>query len=365
MEKAGILIVGAGIFGLAAAWALSQRGHRPLVVDRVGPGAGASGGPLGALTPFSPERWSEKKALQLEALTAAEGFWQEIAAASGQDPGYGRIGRLIPLRSAEERARAETRAADALRHWAGTAAWKLRDETGPIEPTAAPFGVVHETLSGRVDPKRAMAALAAGLETRDVEIRTGWQAERIGPEVAEFDRGPIAAETIVIAAGAATDTLIGPLAGAPSWPGVAGEAARLDADLAGTPLIAAPGLYIVPHADGTVAVGATKERAGDDAPDLDALLAAAGDLLPTLRTAPVLERWRGVRPRGRWPDPVIGRLPRAPRIVVATGGYGIGFGLAPRIGEAVADLVEGRIPALPPRFALGAHLPAEADGAPT
>ena len=44
-----ITIRGAGIFGLAIAWACARRGATVRVVDPHGPMAGASGGLLGAL----------------------------------------------------------------------------------------------------------------------------------------------------------------------------------------------------------------------------------------------------------------------------------------------------------------------------
>jgi glycine oxidase len=46
--------------------------------------------------------------------------------------------------------------------------------------------------------------------------------------------------------------------------GVKGQAAVLKCDLRGQPQLYAEGLHIVPHADGTVAVGSTSERQWDD-----------------------------------------------------------------------------------------------------
>ena len=42
---------GAGIFGLAIAWTCARRGAAVRVIDPGGPGAGASGGLVGALAP--------------------------------------------------------------------------------------------------------------------------------------------------------------------------------------------------------------------------------------------------------------------------------------------------------------------------
>ena len=46
-----VTVFGAGIFGLSVAWACQKKGARVRVIDPGGPGAGASGGVVGALEP--------------------------------------------------------------------------------------------------------------------------------------------------------------------------------------------------------------------------------------------------------------------------------------------------------------------------
>jgi glycine oxidase len=88
-----IVVHGAGIFGLSVAWACLERGAQVTVVDPDGPGAGASGGVVGALAPHVPEAWNTKKALQFDSLDMAELFWTEVAEASGATPAMrGRAG---------------------------------------------------------------------------------------------------------------------------------------------------------------------------------------------------------------------------------------------------------------------------------
>ena len=62
------------------------------MIDPAGPGAGASGGIVGALAPHVPENWNDKKAFQLDSLLMAEAFWAEVADAGGGAPGYARLG---------------------------------------------------------------------------------------------------------------------------------------------------------------------------------------------------------------------------------------------------------------------------------
>ena len=95
----------------------------------------------------------------------------------------------------------------------------------------------------------------------------------------------------------------------------------------------------------------TSERDYVDANSTDALLDAviekARAAVPALRDAPEICRWAGVRPRARSRSPMIGYWPERPGHFIANGGFKIGFGMAPKIAEIVADLLlEGydRIP---------------------
>ena len=92
-----LLIVGGGIMGLWAAVMADRAGLKTVLVERDRIGAGASGGVLGALMPYMPDRWDVKKQFQFDALVTLE---QEIAgleAQTGMSAGYRRSGRLMPL----------------------------------------------------------------------------------------------------------------------------------------------------------------------------------------------------------------------------------------------------------------------------
>ena len=129
--------------------------------------------------------------------------------------------------------------------------------------------------------------------------------------------------------------------------GVKGQSALFACDARERPQLFAEGVHIVPHADGTVAVGSTSER-DFEAPDsvdsqLEELIARARDLCPALKDAEVIERWAGVRPRAKSRAPMLGRHPLRPESFLANGGFKIGFGMAPKVADVMADLVlEGR-----------------------
>ena len=126
-----------------------------------------------------------------------------------------------------------------------------------------------------------------------------------------------------------------------------GQAALLALDRRDAPQLFADAVHVVPHGDGPVAVGSTSEREYDDPVGtdaaLEALIARARAAVPALRDAPVIARWAGLRPRARSRAPVLGAHPLFPAQFIANGGFKIGFGMAPKVGQVMADLMlEGR-----------------------
>ena len=129
--------------------------------------------------------------------------------------------------------------------------------------------------------------------------------------------------------------------------GVKGQAAVLAHNAVGKPQLFADALHIIPHHDGTVAIGSTSERDFSDSvatdTQLDDVLERAFAAFPVLANAPVLERWAGVRPRSRSRAPILGAHPLRRGEFVANGGFKIGFGMAPKVGVVMADLLlDGR-----------------------
>jgi glycine/D-amino acid oxidase-like deaminating enzyme len=127
------------------------------------------------------------------------------------------------------------------------------------------------------------------------------------------------------------------------------------------PQIFGDGLHIVPHTDGTTAIGSTSERDYDDPSgtdaQLDPLIEKARALCPGLRDAPVIERWAGLRPRAKSRAPMLGPHPTKPGAFIANGGFKIGFGMAPKCADLLADLVLEERDAIPESFRPDASLP--------
>lgn len=329
-----VTVRGGGVFGLACAFEMARRGARVRLIERERIGAGSSGGTVGALAPHVPESWNPKKQFQLESLLGAEAFWAAVQAAGGGDAGYARLGRIQPLTDAAAVERARARAAGAAEHWGIAALWRVLPaaQFAPFAPLSPTGLVVHDTLSARAAPRAACAALAAALTALGGEIVIG----------AAEDEG-----AVLHATGAPGLADLGMAFGKTLGGGVKGQSALLRHDAGAVPQIYADAVHIVPHADGTVAIGSTSER-DFDAPDstdaqLEALIEKARAICPVLAGAEIVDRWAGVRPRARSRAPMLGAWPGRPGQFIANGGFKIGFGMAPKVAQVMADLIlEGR-----------------------
>lgn len=338
MAMPEITVLGAGVFGLSCAWACLMRGAHVRVVEKRHIGAGSSGGVVGALAPHVPENWNEKKAFQLESLLMAERFWAEVDATSGLSSGYARLGRLQPVPDEHTLRLAHERAAGARALWQGRAIWEVVEPDTDWVPPSPTGKLIRDTLSARINPAAACASLAAAIRANGGVIDEGREDAPNG--------------LTIHATGYEGLLSLSEHLGKPVGNGVKGQAALLQFDARDKPQLFADGLHIVPHADGTVAVGSTSER-DFDSPDetdnqLDDILTRARTAFPALADAPVLARWAGVRPRAKSRAPLLGSWPGRPRHFIANGGFKIGFGMAPLMAEVLAVLVlEGvdRIPA--------------------
>lgn len=332
MASDDLTIRGAGIFGLSIAWAARRRGARVRLVDPHGAGSGSSGGLVGALAPHVPENWNPKKEFQRESLLMAADFWAGVAAVGGLDPLYDRAGRLQPIADESALALARQRAESARTLWQGKARWEVIPASGaPWEPLSPSGWLIRDSLSAHIHPRRACAALVAALEAEGVRV------EAEAPEGTPTVWATGAAGLLALNEG--HPRLVGA--------GIKGQAALLAFDSRDQPQIFAGGVHIIPHRDGTVAIGSTTERdyRSPDETDalLDPVLAAARAALPALAEAQVIETWAGLRPRARSRAPMLGPWPGRPGHFIANGGFKIGFGMAPKVAEVMVDLLlEGR-----------------------
>ncbi|MEO1111660.1 MAG: FAD-dependent oxidoreductase [Pseudomonadota bacterium] len=347
-----IAVAGAGIFGLSIAHRAIKQGLRTLVLEAAHVGAGSSGGVLGALMPHMPARWNPKKEFQFQALLSLEDHIRLLEEETGLSCGYARCGRILPLTTRDKLDHHLERAEESRLRWHPEETGFTYDVEAAgsrsdwLDASAAPFGIVYETLAARTSPRDYLAALATYVRRHATLIEntevTGYDEASSTIQLADGER--LQAGVMVLAGGFSAFGLIEHFTGERIGRGEKGQALLMDGQgLEDKPAIYCDGLYVVPHGDGTIAIGSTSDRDFADAAPSPArsieLIDRATRFCPQLAGRKVLSDWAGIRPRCHKRDPVVGRLPGSRRLYAATGGYKISFGIA----HLVADCLVAQI----------------------
>ena len=399
-----IVVIGAGIVGIATALSLQRDGHRVTVIDRQSPGHGTSFGNAAVIANYQClplGHWGVIKQIPRMLLSAerpltirwrylakltpwlARFVWAsrprrvaEIGSALAQlsrnaAPDYApliemadaghlvvRSGLLYLYGSPESYAHGKPEIELRLRHGLQLQEVSAK-EIADLEPNLAPIyhrGVLFPGATHLQSPLAFVERFAQSFVERGgtllrEEARAIERNDRGGVAV-RTSAGLIAADCVVLAAGAWSRPLALQV----------GDRIPLDTErghhvvfagaqwLLNRPVGAAEiGFYITPMADGLRAAG-TVEFGGLDAP-LDPrrirfLVRGARRLLPQLPEP--ASQWLGFRPS--MPDslPVIGASPLNPNVVYAFGHGHLGITFAAVTARMVADLIAGRRPHIDP-----------------
>jgi glycine oxidase len=320
------IVLGAGVAGLACAVELAERGVAVEVLER-GERLGAGGCSWYAGGMLAP--WCERESA--EPLVATLGG-ESLAWWPAKFPGTVLNGSLVV---------AHGRDTGELRQFARRTErfeWLDAQRIGALEPDLA--GRFSQALyfpeEGHLDPRAALAALAARLTALGVPIRFGTGTD-VGRQTALA--APGAGCTVIDCRGLeARDAL-------PELRGVKGEmlVVRLpDVSLSRPVRVLHPRVpvYIVPRGDGHYMIGATMIESDQPtritARSMLELLGAAYALHPAFGEAEIVEIGTGVRPA--FPD----NLPQLRRIggtIYVNGLYRHGFLLAPALARQAAEQV--------------------------
>jgi len=407
LPPGSVVVIGAGIVGLACATYLQRDGRKVVVVDPGGPGEGASYGNAGGLNgssivpvampgvlakvphwlldpegPLSirlrylpqllpwlyrfvragrPELVREQARALRGLLAPTVDMHRELAASVGAANLIQRSGLLIVYRS--EASFAADAAANRLRAENGVKIDELnQDELRQIEPTLSPAYTRARFISENGycrNPLRLSRALAEALVANGGEIRRE-RAEDFAfadgkVEAVLTATGRIPAAAVVLAAGAHSKPLAARL----------GEKVPLDTERGYHAMIKAPEVaprlpimdadakFVATPMEQGLRMAGTVEFAGLEAPPdwrrARILLRHGQAMFPGLPRTVSEDRvalWMGFRPS--MPDslPVIGPTRRYSNAFLAFGHGHVGLIGAPMTGRAIADLIAGRPPAI-------------------
>jgi glycine oxidase len=363
MERADVVVIGAGLIGSSIAWRLAQGGRRVILLDRGEPGAEASGAGAGLLQPEAGREASpETLRLWLESLAMYEEFIREVQDVTRTLFEFRICGRLvIALDEAQEAAlRTRAKAQDDV---GIPYEWVSGDDARRMEPALAPDvrAALFYRQHGLVDNRGLSKALALAAAMAGADVRPYEPALEITVAGGKVDgvttvNGHIAADVVVNAAGA-WSSLLAPAATGVEHRLIVGPAKGEIIALESQPrpierVVTAPGASISARADGRIVVGATiipgsfrKEITADG---VARMIAAATRAVPCLGQARFLDAWTGLRPHSLDDQPVIG-ADRIAGLYWATGHYTMGILSTPATAAVVADLIEGRPPRVPIR----------------
>ena len=338
-----VLVIGAGLIGLACATAAAERGFSVRLVGQVRTGE-ASLAAAGMLAP-SVERG---EGIGTDFAIAARDRYPDYLAwlreATGIDVPLNRDGIIqVALTDAGVRGLRRSMPRDAE--------WLEHAQLVELEPALGHGlgGVFHEH-DGAVDNTRLHEALrAVAWAHQRIEIADDIITDlSFSPFVAAAGRSGTTyfAERVVLCAGA-WSALIGGLPRELPVEPVRGQMISYD----GLPLrrcVYGPTGYVVPRASGRTLIGATMERTGFEsvttAEGVDRLRRTAAEIVPRFATEEPAEAWAGLRPISRDLQPILGADPAQERLIYATGHSRNGVLMTPLTADCIAAVLAGEAP---------------------
>ena len=342
-----IVIIGAGIAGLAIGWRLAQAGQEVTILERAQPGQGATWASAGMLAVTAELLNAGLR--EVEFARHSNSLWpafaKEIEAESGRAIGVNTSGALLlagDVQMLDRLARqAQSRSGLELVN-----AGQVR-EIAPLV-TGDVAGGLWSPDEARVNNRALGVAMAIALQKAGGTLKTNEAVVRIERRggraaIAHTPYGLYHADAFVLAAGA--------------WSGLLEEKLAPIVPVKGQMILLAPppgqsapacviwgnGVYAVPRQDG-LALGATAEEAGFDTgitdEARDSLLGAAAKLMPALKTWAVVDQWAGLRPKGPDGLPLLGPT-SVDGLWLASGQYRNGILFAPAVAELMCRQILG------------------------
>jgi glycine oxidase len=361
-----VVVVGAGLIGLATAWRLAADGIQVTVCDPT-PGTQTSAVAAGMLAPVTEVEYGEDDllALNLASVAAWPSFAAELEAVTGVSAGLHQTGTLSVAYDVDDAAALRRLADYQLRLGLEVEELSGRDAR-KREPllAAGVSGGVWVPGDHSVDNRQAVTALLRAIEVSGVTLlrqrvshvlTAGTTAVGV-----QLDNGDtVHAGHVIAAAGPWSGQLDGvPNELRPPVRPVKGEVLRLRVPEAYRPALThtvratARGfsVYLVPRPGGELVVGATSTELGYDtrvlAGGVFSLLRDARTVLPITDELELVEAIAGLRPATPDNAPILGPS-GLDGLLWATGHYRNGVLLTPITAQLIADTVRtGVVPEL-------------------
>ena len=341
--SADIVVIGAGVTGLSAAWWLARDGHRVVVLDKGIVGWEASGRNGGGCSHYQSPLFAEEQRL-----------WPMM------DDLLGYPTEHSPERIIIERDPELLRQYRYVGKMCNAMGWRVDDLDSKQAQELVPLtdetclGGIYLRFGGHANPQRTVQAYAWALQDLGVRILQHCPAlsiETRGGKVAAVvtPKGRIECDALVVAAGPQSGMLLAPLG--VNFPVTSARAEMIVTEPAPMMKIGGVdgnGLYGRQTLRGNLAFGGGPHEwigmspegpeAHPGSPMIRSLARRVAEMFPKAAHLNVIRSWAGVvenSPDGR---PILDRLTSPENITVASMS-GVGFGLSPASGHAIRDLV--------------------------
>lgn len=352
-----VVIVGAGVIGLACAWRLRQRGLSVAVLESDQAGAKASYVAAGMLAPITEVEFGEAALMNLNLASARiyPAFAAELQDATGAELHYRQDGALCVAADRDD-------ASDVERLYELQRSFRLPVERldaracRQLEPGLAPSlaGGLLAPSDAQIDPRALTAALLQAVQNAGVTVA---EHTTVAATVLAGNRcvgvrtrnGRLWTAGDVVAATGSWSGQAGwiPESVRPPVRPVKGQLLRLrtrSGEQFCEHIIRTPWVYVVSRADGRVVVGASVEEQGFDrsvtAGAVLELLREGYRVLPDLAELELVETLAGFRPGTPDNAPILGRS-ALDGLTFATGHYRNGILLTPITAEMIATALTG------------------------
>ena len=340
-QNPDVLVIGAGLIGLACAAAAAERGFTVLVVGEARVGA-ASLAAAGMLAPSIERGEGDAADFAIAARDRYPSYVEWLRERSGIDVPLNREG-IIQLAVSEAGVRGLSRAMPLGAEWLDARALHH------LEPALAHgLGGVFHSTDGAVDNVLLYEALRITVErharvivVQDSVDGVTWPS---GSVVGTGRSGATyTAERVILAAGAWSNSIRGLPRPLPVEP-MRGQMIAYATSLVSR-CVYGPTGYVVPRTNGRTLVGATSERVGFEsattAEGMARLEQTATEILPSLAGVAPSEAWAGLRPMSADLQPILGADPDEPRLLYATGHSRNGVLMTPLTGDCIAATLLG------------------------
>ncbi|MFH1153205.1 MAG: FAD-binding oxidoreductase [Pseudomonadota bacterium] len=349
-----VVIIGAGIIGVSAAYFLAREGCDVCVVDRNVIGQESTGRCAGNIGR------SHRQPADIPAVLRAVEFWKKLSASSDVDFEYRQHGNLR-LAMNEDHARKLKAMVEREQEFGLDSRFIDKEETRSIVPHVADVyhGSVHTPLDGSAEPYLACWAIAKEARKHGAAIH-----EHVDVTGIDIDNGKITG--VQTKAGRISCGKVVNTAGA--WCAEVGAMAgiRIPAEVRLSHLIVTEPLphfldpvlstdlygYFRQTPSGNVLIGfAAKPTDGYDyRVSYEALKTAArraAIIIPRLREASIIRAFTGFTTWTKDYLPIVGPVSEIEGLYLACAFCGLGFADGPGIGELVAELVAHNKTSLP------------------